>query len=252
MSRADRLRLPRSCWQLLAHVGKCPGRGSQSLGMQRLSAKLSCSVLLRFARRCSALSAWTNFFWESTGLDSGGLLYRLNRINPRFDDVWICLMFLCDLKPLQVFPDSGQGTRCCWSPRSWAKRTLWGGLLDMDLIHSLPYIFYHIYNIQTHLPVLSRWLWVVFVCLFVCSFRLLAGSSVRWFVGSSVRWSRLFVGWLVGLFVAVTDINCLLMRSHSQPWWSGHCAFFASPTPPIFRYGWKGQIHMSHTHIIYI
>ena len=39
--------------------------------------------------------------------------------------------------------------------------------------------------------------------------------------------------WFVCLFVAVADINCLLMRSHSQPWWSGHCAFFASPTPEI-------------------
>ena len=72
----------------------------------------------------------------------------------------------------------------------------------MDLIHSLPYIFYHIYNIQTHLPVLSRWLWVVFVCSFV---RWFIGSLVRWFVGSLVSLVRLFVGWLVGLFVCCSN-----------------------------------------------
>ena len=88
----------------------------------------------------------------------------------------------------------------------------------MDLLHSFAvYLLPHLQHSNTSSSTFP--LVVGCLCLFV---RLFVGSLVRPFVGSSVRWSRWFVCSLVGLFVclfvAVTDINCLLMRSHSQPW----------------------------------
>ena len=92
----------------------------------------------------------------------------------------------------------------------------------MDLLHSFAvYLLPHLQHSNTSSSTFP--LVVGCLCLFV---RLFVGSSVRWFVGSLVRrfvgLVGSFVRWLVCLFVclfvAVTDINCLLMRSHSQPW----------------------------------
>jgi hypothetical protein len=242
-----------NCWRMLANA---QAGGRRALGCSAWARSLAaqcCSDLLGVAQLCQPEQTSFGSRLDWTRVDYFTDLTELTHGLMTFEYVWC---FFVTWSPFKYFLIRGKAHGAVGAQEAEQRGHYEVGFLTWILYilcrisSTTSTTFKHIFQ---YFPVgcgLS-----LFVCLFV---RLFAGSSVRWFVGSSVRWSRWFVcslvGWFVCLFVAVTDINCLLMRSHSQPWWSGHCAFFASPTPPIFRYGWKGQIHMSHTHthIIYI
>ena len=79
----------------------------------------------------------------------------------------------------------------------------------MDLLHSFAvYLLPHLQHSNTSSSTFP--LVVGCLCLFVRLFigslvRRFVGSSVRWFVGSLVSLVRLFVGWLVCLFVCCSN-----------------------------------------------